>query len=153
MEIMRFQVTSRGDYERLRVTSPDTLTDLERAARFLAEGSDANVREVFTHLRDLRLVPLEPRILRYLEEVLVAREVEANDAEDEEGMTREIASIDALMRCPAQQFSGYRNYTQQLSPFSTHQGIKGAEFERVLVVLDDDECTHVQFSYDEFFVV
>ncbi len=119
----------------------------------LDEGSDASVREVFTHLRDLRLVSLDPRILRYLDDVPVAPEVEVNDAEDEEETTREIASIDALMRCSAQQFRGYRNYTQQLSPFSTHQGIKGAEFERVLVVLDDDEGTHVQFSYDKFFDV
>ena len=119
----------------------------------LAEGSDASVREVFTHLRDLRLVSLDPRILRYLDDVPVAPEVEVNDAEDEEETTREIASIDALMRCSAQQFRGYRNYTQQLSPFSTHQGIKGAEFERVLVVLDDEEGTHVQFSYDKFFGV
>jgi hypothetical protein len=37
------------------------------------------------------------------------------------------------------------------SPFSTQQGIKEAEFERVLVVLDDDEGTHVQFSYDKYF--
>ena len=27
---------------------------------------------------------------------------------------------------------------------------EGAEFERVLVVLDDDEGTHVQFSYDKY---
>lgn len=117
----------------------------------LAEGSDASVREVFTHLRNLRLVSLDPRILRYLDDVPVPGEVEVN--EDEEETTREIASIDAPMRCSAQQFRGYRNYTQQLSPFSTHQGIKGAEFERVLVVLDDDEGTHVQFSYDKFFGV
>lgn len=35
MEVMRFQVASRREFERLRDTSPDTLTDLERAARFL----------------------------------------------------------------------------------------------------------------------
>jgi len=119
----------------------------------LAEGSDASVRAVLTHLRDHRLFSLDPRILRYLDDVPVQGEVEVNDTEDEEETTREIASIDALLRCSAQQFRGYRNYTQQLSPFSTHQGIKGAEFERVLVVLDDDEGTHVQFSYDKFFGV
>ncbi len=35
MEVMRFQVTSRREFERLRKCDPDTLTDLERAARFL----------------------------------------------------------------------------------------------------------------------
>lgn len=35
MEVMRFQIASRREFERLRNTSPATLTDLERAARFL----------------------------------------------------------------------------------------------------------------------
>ena len=35
MEVMRFQIASRREFERLRVTPPETLTDLERAARFL----------------------------------------------------------------------------------------------------------------------
>ncbi|MBT9386885.1 DNA adenine methylase [Pseudooceanicola sp. CBS1P-1] len=35
MEVMRFQITSRREFERLRATDPATLTDLERAARFL----------------------------------------------------------------------------------------------------------------------
>jgi DNA adenine methylase len=35
MEMMRFQLTTRAEFERLGATDPDTLTDLERAARFL----------------------------------------------------------------------------------------------------------------------
>jgi DNA adenine methylase len=35
MEVMRFQVASRKEFERLRSCDPATLTDLERAARFL----------------------------------------------------------------------------------------------------------------------
>ncbi len=35
MDTLRFQITSRSDFERLTVTDPDTLTDLERAARFI----------------------------------------------------------------------------------------------------------------------
>ena len=35
MEMMRFQLTTRAEFERLTKTDPDTLTDLERAARFL----------------------------------------------------------------------------------------------------------------------
>ncbi len=34
-EMMRFQLTTRSEFARLVKTSPDTLTDLERAARFL----------------------------------------------------------------------------------------------------------------------
>lgn len=35
LDVMRFQIASRRDFERLRETDPVTLTDLERAARFL----------------------------------------------------------------------------------------------------------------------
>jgi DNA adenine methylase len=34
MEMMRFQLTTRSEFERLAATDADTLTDLERAARF-----------------------------------------------------------------------------------------------------------------------
>ena len=35
IDTVRFQITSRAEFERLVRTDPDTLTDLERAARFL----------------------------------------------------------------------------------------------------------------------
>ncbi|NKC30218.1 DNA adenine methylase [Falsiroseomonas selenitidurans] len=35
MDTLRWQVTSRAEFERLKAAAPDTLTDLERAARFL----------------------------------------------------------------------------------------------------------------------
>ncbi|HEY3695560.1 MAG TPA: DNA adenine methylase [Phenylobacterium sp.] len=35
LEMLRFQITTRAEFERLTAVDPDTLTDLERAARFL----------------------------------------------------------------------------------------------------------------------
>lgn len=35
MDVLKFQVTSRHEFERLKASRPETLTDLERAARFL----------------------------------------------------------------------------------------------------------------------
>lgn len=35
LEILKFQLTTRNEFNRLVATNPDTLTDLERAARFL----------------------------------------------------------------------------------------------------------------------
>jgi DNA adenine methylase len=35
MDMLRYQLSSRSDFERLKATNPETLTDLERAARFL----------------------------------------------------------------------------------------------------------------------
>jgi len=35
MGMLRYQLTSRAEFERLKATKPETLTDMERAARFL----------------------------------------------------------------------------------------------------------------------
>ena len=56
----------------------------------------------------------------------------------------------AFLACPANQLRPYQAYVNEESPFSTQQGVKGAEFDRVLVVLDDDEGTHFQFSYEKY---
>ena len=58
--------------------------------------------------------------------------------------------MDAFLACPAHQLLAYQTYISERSPFWTQQGIKGAEFDRVLVVLDDAESTHFQFSYEKY---
>lgn len=35
LDMLRYQLTTRADFDRLKATPPDTMTDLERAARFL----------------------------------------------------------------------------------------------------------------------
>ncbi|WP_311399393.1 UvrD-helicase domain-containing protein [Lautropia mirabilis] len=64
---------------------------------------------------------------------------------------KEVASMKAFLECPAKQLLSYYDYISEHSPFRTQQGIKGAEFERVLVLLDDDDGRHVQFSYEKYF--
>jgi DNA helicase-2/ATP-dependent DNA helicase PcrA len=57
--------------------------------------------------------------------------------------------MSAFLACPVNQIWGYNHYIADESPYSTQQGIKGAEFERVLVIIDDEEGNHPQFSYDK----
>lgn len=54
------------------------------------------------------------------------------------------------MQCKAKELWGYQTYIENQSPFSTQQGIKGAEFDRVLVVIDDEESTATSFSYGKY---
>jgi DNA helicase-2/ATP-dependent DNA helicase PcrA len=116
----------------------------------MAKESGATVLDVLLFLREKELVDFDPRIAAYLTDRAVAPNA-GQVEEDGEELTREITSIESYFACPATQLWGYQNYINEESPFSTQQGIKGAEFERVLVVLDDDEGTHMQFSYDKYF--
>ena len=54
------------------------------------------------------------------------------------------------MRCRAHELWGYRQYIEELSPFATQQSIKGAEFEKVLVIIDDEEGRMNAFSYGKY---
>lgn len=59
--------------------------------------------------------------------------------------------LDAMGQCTLSELTGYYTYVNQESPYSTQHGSKGAEFDRVVVVLDDDEGKFNQYSYDKLF--
>lgn len=128
----------------------------ESLQQMMEPVSGATNADVLHLLHDSKVITLDPRILSYFNlppqnEVTSETNPEATEEEaDEEESTKEVAAMDAFLACRASQFWGYYHYVNDASPFSTQQGIKGAEFERVLVVLDDDEGTHVQFSYDKY---
>ncbi len=84
----------------------------------------------------------------------------ANSAEDENepGDSAETSDnnpdIDAwsnALSVPFSQLESYVQYISDKSPFGTHQGIKGLQFPRVMVVLDDNESRGFMFSYDKLF--
>lgn len=140
----------------------DLLASLRQAVaelRAMMSHDNATVRDVLVHLAQNDLVSLDPRISAFIGGALPGKEdviegaEQKEEGDDNDAASLEIAAMDRYLACPARQFCGYRTYIRQSSPFSTQQGIKGAEFERVLVVLDDDEGTHVQFSYDKYFGV
>lgn len=45
----------------------------------------------------------------------------------------------------------YNEYINKKSKFGTHQGVKGLEFDRVMVIIDDEESRGFMFSYDKLF--
>lgn len=53
------------------------------------------------------------------------------------------------LSAPFSQFHSYVEYISDRSPFGTHQGVKGLQFPRVMVILDDNEARGFMFSYDK----
>lgn len=121
----------------------------------IAEDSSVTIGDLLKQVYAARLLILDPRLISYLdsEAVLPAQDaVAGNDGEDQEDneSDKEMGAMDAFLACPAKQLLAYQTYISERSPFGTQQGIKGAEFDRVLVVLDDAENTHFQFSYEKY---
>ena len=49
------------------------------------------------------------------------------------------------------ELQAYERYVKGESPFGTHQGVKGLEFDRVMVIVDDESSRGFLFSYEKLF--
>ncbi|QGM99477.1 ATP-dependent helicase [Methylocystis parvus] len=67
------------------------------------------------------------------------------EAKSETGAWR--LALDATL----DQIERYDLYVRGLSPFDTHQGVKGLEFPRVMVIVNDEEARGFLFSYEKLF--
>lgn len=134
------------------------LMEIRTLVNLIAQGivgdSGITIGDLLKQIYTAGLLILDYRLASYLNPQAVppaqpAPEEDDDDEQDDESEI-EMASMDAYLACPARQLLAYHTYISERSPFWTQQGIKGAEFDRVLVVLDDAESTHFQFSYEKY---
>ena len=123
----------------------------------IAGNSGVTIGDLLKQVHASELLILDPRLVSYLDPsaaVAVQPEPEVGDEDgddvQEDESEKEMVCMDAFLACPASQLFPYHTYISERSPFWTQQGIKGAEFDRVLVVLDDAESSHFQFSYEKY---
>ncbi len=78
---------------------------------------------------------------------------QVDDAEDQEAeeISPALSAWSKALEAPLTQIERYDLYVRGQSQFGTHQGVKGLEFSRVLVVINDDEARGFLFAYDKFF--
>jgi DNA helicase-2/ATP-dependent DNA helicase PcrA len=142
----------RGTEKPIRV-----LASLKENIRKLADlmSGNASILEVLRFVDCVRLIRLDERLKAYVSpdtaanSLAEAKSFSPEQVEDGTDEDKEGDKMVAYLACPVSQVQGYYTYIRDESPYSTQQGIKGAEFERVLVVLDDGEGRHFQFSYDK----
>lgn len=89
------------------------------------------------------LVPIAERLLQGGDEVI-------DDMEDVD-IDPVIEAWEEALKCPFSRFQEYVKYISDELRFGTHQGIKGLEFPRVMVILDDGEARGFLFSYEKLF--
>lgn len=118
--------------------------DVDGLAERLQDESGVRIGDIVAYLRCRNLCSFDDRYLRLVDEFSVAEPVSIPATEN--------ASL-RFMQCDATELWGYRRYIEKLSPFATQQGIKGTEFEKVLVVIDDEEGRSPSFSYGKYFGV
>jgi DNA helicase-2/ATP-dependent DNA helicase PcrA len=73
-------------------------------------------------------------------------------AGEEEGQDRAITdALDKFLMAPFCQMKPYLSYITGAANFDTHQGVKGLEFERVMVTIDAPQTRGFSFDYEKLF--
>lgn len=107
--------------------------------------------EVLRHIHEHGLFQI-PRDLVHFAAQAADEWAASYGAEDDEIESPADALRIALGR-PFREVEEYMRYISERSPFGTHQGVKGLEFDRVMVILDDAAAGGNLFNYDRFFGV
>jgi len=85
----------------------------------------------------------------------VDRDVSLDTMEEEEEevnrQTEKALAIDKFLTAPFSQIEPYAAYVSGKAHYDTHQGVKGLEFPRVMVIMDDAEARGFLFSYEKLF--
>jgi DNA helicase II / ATP-dependent DNA helicase PcrA len=109
----------------------------------LMHANDADLRTVLEFAFNSQLLAHDEDWRKYFE--LPTAELAADT-------DPETPNVLAFLACRVSELHGYRHYLEDMSPFATQQGVKGAEFERVLVLIDDEEGSSQRlFSYEKYF--
>lgn len=71
------------------------------------------------------------------------------EEDDDDDNDDTIDAWDTALSSSFSQIVAYNDYISDKSKFTTHQGVKGLEFPRVMVILDDEEARGFMFSYEK----
>lgn len=102
------------------------------------DGAVPNCLDVFRSIKKTYLFNLNSRI----DDIL---------AEPTENEDKKVAALRKALTVPFSELERYSAYVTDNTRFATHQGIKGLEFPRVMVIMDDAEAKGFLFSYEKLF--
>lgn len=114
--------------------------------------------EIAENILDSGLFELPPLIAvvvetsrRMLTSEVVSENEPGSAEETDDTRGSRIKAWEEALKSPYSEVEQYARYIADDSRFGTHQGVKGREFERVMVITDDVEARGFSFSYDRIF--
>lgn len=137
------------------IQSEEQLENVKRAKKMLESllklwdsDKDPLLKDVLQNIFDSKLFSISESLLPV---VAGAASVNANIETPEQNSDEITAAWRQALEVPFSQLKTYSEYLSEKSKFGTHQGVKGLEYERVMVIIDDEEAKGFLFSYDKLF--
>ena len=116
------------------------------------DGSDPTLLRVLRYIFDRNLLEIPPALLANASGAIATAAVSSTDVDEQEDrQTERELAIQAFLNAPFSQVEPMALYLSGNAHFDTHQGVKGLEFERVMVIMDDSEARGFLFKYEDLF--
>jgi DNA helicase-2/ATP-dependent DNA helicase PcrA len=109
-------------------------------------------RAVLRYVSEANLFTVPDVLLPFASADVAGADGDIDEEEGEEANQKsELGGWRLALDAPFDQIEKYDRYVRGVSQFDTHQGVKGLEFPRVMVVVSDDEARGFMFAYDKLF--
>ncbi|RZT79678.1 DNA helicase-2/ATP-dependent DNA helicase PcrA [Micromonospora violae] len=136
--LIRDDLTGAGVVRERLTSARKAVTDLRD---LVAAGGPGSVGKTLRFAHHTKLIDPVPQLARYLD---------PDGPHGDQVLSEKAREIlDAFMTCDVRELQGYLRYVSRQSPYSTQHATKGAEFPRVIVLLDDSEGVLPAYSYDK----
>lgn len=112
-------------------------------------GQDPKMCDVLKEIYKSRLLQIPDSLLAIVERLNSESVEEVVEAEEDKDDAAE--AIEKSLQASFSEFEKYVQYVSDKSRFGTHQGVKGLQFPRVMVILDDEDARGFLFSYEKLF--
>lgn len=124
----------------------------DKQVQILQDAEDA-VKNLFSRWKS----ETDPTCLDVYRSIKKTRLFEINSRVDDilldfvEGEDKKVTALRTALSVPFSELERYASYVAGNTPFATHQGIKGLEFPRVMVIMDDAQSRGFLFSFEKLF--
>ena len=109
---------------------------------------DGSVHDVLTHIRETRLFPLLDELSFRLDNA--DRDTSKMDEKERDREKADALFYRGLLSLPYTQVSAFVEFFLDHTPFATKHGVKGAEYQDVVVILDDAGANWTLYSFDKY---
>ncbi len=152
-------LVSRGSFQQAGKNQPAQLQKARDAVASLMKlwegGNDPCFADILRNIAGSGLfeIPDSLRTISERSDELQQLAVELGDLSEDDADARRRVILDRFLETRFSQIGPYAEYVSHLAKFDTHQGVKGLEFPRVMVIMDDAEARGFLFKYDKLFGV
>lgn len=124
---------------------------IEELMGLWADNSEPSLLQVLRKVANSNLLEIPDALRANASEAMKVAVPEGDDDEPLDRQSERALAIEAFLTAPFSQVRPLAQYLRGDAPFDTHQGVKGLEFDRVMVIMDDIDAKGFLFKYDDLF--